>query len=74
MTYFTVRGIVPPGRIHHPVYGQVELFNISDDLAEKLWKEKCRFIQLSDEGRIKFLNQKPIQLHEIKPKKRKKNV
>jgi len=69
MKFFVIRGIVPPGRVHLHKYGLVELYSINDEFAEVLWKQKCPFIHLSDEGRIKFMNQKPIQLHVIRGKK-----
>lgn len=73
MESFIIRGIAPPGRVHFRKHGLVELFSISESFAEKLWKDRCPYVQLSDQGRQKYLNQTPIELHVI-PGKKSQNI
>lgn len=70
MKYFKLKGIQPPGRVDLKGHGEVALANISDELAEKLWKEGLPYLELTDAGRKKFYpDEKPIQVKKVTPGK-----
>jgi len=45
MKRFRLKGIVPPGRVNLPKVGTVELASLSDEQAEKLWREGCPYLE-----------------------------
>jgi hypothetical protein len=45
MERFRLKGIVSPGRVNLPKVGTVELASLSDEQAEKLWREGCPYLE-----------------------------
>jgi hypothetical protein len=65
MQNFRLKGIAHPGRVNLFRIGTVELANISDELAEKIWREGCQYLEPTPEyNRILFPDRIPI---EVKP-------
>jgi hypothetical protein len=54
MKLFRLTGIKSPGRVDIYMVGQIDLEIISDEMAEKLWLNGCKFLTPTDEGRKKF--------------------
>lgn len=74
MGKFKIIGIQEPGRINAKVDGRftdVELFKASDEVLEKLYQDKCPYIELSPK---EFLKRNPdVHKIDIKPIKVKKS-
>jgi len=65
MKKFRLKGLVHPGRVNVLRFGTVELANVSDEIAEQIWKQGCPFLEPVPEFRAEFFpNQIPI---EVKP-------
>lgn len=45
MERFRLKGIISPGRVNLPKVGTVELASLSDEQAEKLWREGCPYLE-----------------------------
>lgn len=62
MKKFRLKGIIAPGRIHHQKYGIINLYDVSDAIAEELWKEGVPYIEPTAEGRkMMFPREKEIK-------------
>jgi hypothetical protein len=68
MGKFNIIGIKEPGRINVKLNGRfqdVELYRTSDEILQKLYDDKCPYIQLSPE---EFLKRNPdLEKIDIKP-------
>lgn len=72
MINFILVGLKSPGRVNLPVFGTVELENISDDLAERIFKQGCRYLQPTAEYRKKlYPDEKPITVTRLNLKAQK---
>ena len=61
MKRFKLIGIASPGRVNLMEVGTIELENISDEMAEKLYKDGCPYLEPTPEGRVHlFPDEKPI--------------
>ncbi|KKU87400.1 MAG: hypothetical protein UY18_C0036G0003 [Microgenomates group bacterium GW2011_GWF2_47_9] len=70
MEKFRLKGILYPGRVDIHKRGIVVLGNISDDLAEQLWKEGCPYLEPTPAGRtVLYPGEKPIEVKPIKKKR-----
>lgn len=66
MRNFQLVGMRSPGRINLPGFGTVELENISDELAERIWLSGCRYLIPTPEYRKKlYPDEKPISIHPL---------
>ena len=66
MKLFKLNGLVSPGRVNLLKYGTVCLENISDQLAEQIWKDGCPYLELTAEGRAKFFpDEAPIEVKAV---------
>lgn len=45
MTKYRIKGIAHPGRVNLPRLGTIALADISDELAEELYKSGCPFLE-----------------------------
>jgi len=71
---FYLNGIKPPGRVNLRGLGEVNLEDLSDEQALKVYKDGCPFLVPSPEGyKLLYPDAKPIEVSEIpKPAGRKK--
>jgi len=66
MQNFRLKGIAYPGRVNLFRIGTVELANISDKLAEEIYKSGCPFLEPTPEYRkILFPEEIPITVKDI---------
>lgn len=66
MKLFKLKGLQSPGRVNLLKIGTVELENISDAMAEQLYKDGCRYLEPTPEGRKHlFPNEKPILVEKL---------
>ena len=71
MKKFRLKGIAYPGRVDIYKRGIVVLGDISDELAEILFKEGCPFLEPTPEGRtVLFPGEEPIKVKPIKNMKK----
>ena len=74
MNNFRLKGIVFPGRVHHQKYGLINLSDLSDTLAEEIWKDGCPYLEPTPEGRKEmFPDEKEISIEPL-PAKRVKTL
>jgi len=64
---FTLKGILPPGRVDIYKHGVVTLTEIGDDKAMQLFKEgNCPYLEPTEKGlKILYPDQKPIEAEKI---------
>lgn len=75
MLKFRLKGITYPGRVDIYRRGIIVLGDISDELAEVLWKEGCPYLEPTPEGRIVlYPGEEPIRVKSIKKKTYKSNL
>ena len=66
MQKFALKGIAHPGRVNLYKIGTVELANISDELALKIWQAGCRYLEpLPEYRRELFPDEIPIVVKPI---------
>lgn len=66
MTLFDIIGIQAPYRVDIYKVGTVCLDTITDELAEKIWREGCPYLTPNEAGRKKFYpGQKPITVEKL---------
>lgn len=66
MKNFQLKGICAPGRVNLPGHGTINLVDISDELAEKLYKEGLPYLEPIPKYRPKlFPGEQPIDNAEI---------
>ena len=66
MQKFRLKGIAHPGRVNLFRIGTVELANISDELAEQIWRDGCPFLEPEPQYRqILFPDEIPITVKNI---------
>lgn len=67
MEKFRLKGIDYPGLVDIYKRGQVRLGDISDELAEKLWREGCPYLEPTPEGRtVLYPGEQPIKVKSLK--------
>ncbi len=68
MQNFRLKGIAHPGRVNLFRIGTIELANISDKLAEEIYKSGCPYLEPTPEYRlILFPEETPIEVNPIIP-------
>lgn len=66
MQNFRLKGLAHPGRVNLYQIGTVELANISDKLAEEIYKSGCPYLEPTPEYRkILFPEEIPITVKDI---------
>jgi len=69
MQNFRLKGLAHPGRVDLYKIGTVELANISDKLAEEIYKSGCPYLEPTPEYRlILFPEEVPITVQKINSK------
>jgi hypothetical protein len=69
MAKFIIRGIAQPGRINVKIDGRfrdIELHNVPDEILDKLYADKCPYVELSPE---EFIKQQGLDTIKVKPLK-----
>lgn len=66
MVNFKLVGLLSPGRVNLLDFGTVELENISDELAEKIYNSGCPYLQPTPEYFHKlYPNIQPIEIKKL---------
>jgi hypothetical protein len=73
MERFRLKGIVSPGRVNLHGVGTVELASLSDEQAEKLWREGCPYLEPAAEYNRHNKNALELSAHK-QSKTRKRNM